>query len=150
MAVLAGNMGGDDENLVTIQAGLLYESRAFTAASSTRNPVAEFAGIFSDEGTVMPVWLIRRVDSGYIYIVEHHGQYKIGKTTRTKQRMLAAQIRLPNMHLIGFKPFWGMSHHERRLHTGFVRSWYLASGIDLTAMTTLAIILEPDSKLYEG
>ncbi len=28
------------------------------------------------------------------------------------------------MNLIGFKPFWGMSHHERLLHTGFAFYWY--------------------------
>lgn len=28
------------------------------------------------------------------------------------------------MSLIGFKPFWGVSHHERELHVGFARYWY--------------------------
>lgn len=80
--------------------------------------------IFEGEGTVMPVWQIARVDPGYIYIIEHHGQYKIGKTTRTKQRFKAAKTWLPDMNLIAFKPFWGMSHHERLLHTGFAFYWY--------------------------
>lgn len=80
--------------------------------------------IFSGVGTVMPVWQITRVDPGYIYIIEHHGQYKIGKTTSTKERLKAAKTWLPDMNLIGFKPFWGMSHHERLLHTGFAFYWY--------------------------
>ena len=80
--------------------------------------------IFEGEGTVMPVWKITRVDPGYIYVIEHHGQYKIGKTRRTKERLKAAKTWLPDMNLIGLKPFWGMSHHERLLHTGFAFYWY--------------------------
>lgn len=80
--------------------------------------------IFEGEGTVMPVWQILRVDPGYIYIIEHHGQYKIGKTTRAKGRLKTAKTWLPDMNLVGFKPFWGMSHHERQLHSGFASYWY--------------------------
>lgn len=80
--------------------------------------------IFEGEGTVMPVWKITRVDPGYIYVIEHHGQYKIGKTRRTKERLKAAKTWLPDMNLIGLKPFWGMSHHERLLHKGFAFYWY--------------------------
>lgn len=80
--------------------------------------------IFDKVGTVMPVWQITRVDPGYIYVIEHHGQYKIGKTTSTKERLKAAKTWLPDMNLIGLKPFWGMSHHERLLHTGFAFYWY--------------------------
>ncbi|KQW81878.1 hypothetical protein ASC65_11370 [Brevundimonas sp. Root1279] len=28
------------------------------------------------------------------------------------------------MKLVGFKPFWGMSYHERLLHTGLAQFWY--------------------------
>ncbi len=80
--------------------------------------------IFRDVGTVMTVWLVRRNDPGFIYILESHGRYKIGKTTSAKDRLKAAKTWLPDMTLIGFKPFWGMSHHERLLHTGFARYWY--------------------------
>jgi len=80
--------------------------------------------IFEKEGTVMPVWGITRVDPGYIYVIEHHGQYKIGRTSRAKGRIRAAQTWLPDMNLVGFKPFWGISHHERLLHIGFANYWY--------------------------
>jgi hypothetical protein len=80
--------------------------------------------VFKGVGTVMPVWQVRRVDPGYIYIFESNGRYKIGKTKSTKDRLKAAKTWLPDMSLIGFKPFWGISHHERLLHTGFVRYWY--------------------------
>jgi hypothetical protein len=80
--------------------------------------------IFKGVGTVMPVWNVHRVDPGYIYVFESNGRYKIGKTKRTKERLKAAKTWLPDMILIGFKPFWGMSHHERLLHTGFANYWY--------------------------
>ena len=80
--------------------------------------------IFQDEGTVMPVWQVRRVDPGYIYIIESGGLFKIGKTKSTEKRLKAAKTWLPDMNLVGFKPFWGMSHHERCLQTGFARYWY--------------------------
>lgn len=86
--------------------------------------------IFKDVGTVMPVWQIRRVDPGYLYIIENHGRYKIGKTTRAEKRLRAAKTWLPDMTLIGFKPFWGVSHHERRLHAGFASYWYSREWFD--------------------
>jgi len=43
---------------------------------------------------------------------------------RTEGRLMAAKTWLPDMTLIGFKPFWGISHHERQLHTGFASYWY--------------------------
>lgn len=80
--------------------------------------------IFDATEKIMPVWGIARVDPGYIYIVESQGRYKIGKTKRTHNRLRAARTWLPDMTLVGFKPFWGVSHHERLLHTGFASYWY--------------------------
>jgi hypothetical protein len=80
--------------------------------------------IFDATEKVMPVWGIHRVDPGFIYIIESNGRYKIGKTKRTKHRLKAAKTWLPDMTLIGFKPFWGVSHHERCIHSGFARYWY--------------------------
>lgn len=80
--------------------------------------------IFNAKEKVMPVWGIHRVDPGFIYVIESNGRYKIGKTRRTKERLRAAKTWLPDMTLIGLKPFWGVSHHERMLHTGFARYWY--------------------------
>lgn len=80
--------------------------------------------IFKDTGTMMPIWNVQRVDPGYIYIFENNGRYKIGKTKRTRDRLKAARTWLPDMTLMGFKPFWGVSRHERLLHTGFANYWY--------------------------
>lgn len=86
--------------------------------------------IFKDVGTVMPVWQIHRVDPGFIYIIESQGRYKIGKAKRAENRLKAARTWLPDMTLVGFKPFWGVSHHERELHAGFARYWYAREWFD--------------------
>lgn len=88
--------------------------------------------VFDGEGTVMPVWAIRRVDPGFLYIIENYGKYKIGKTVRTKDRIRAAKTWLPDMRLVAFKPFWGMSHHERLLHIGFANYSYAGEWYDFT------------------
>lgn len=95
-----------------------------TQGGAVRSERARDIMIFEGAGTVMPVWQIPRIEPGFIYIIEHHGLYKIGKTTRAKERLKAAKTWLPDMNLLGFKPFWGMSHHERLLHVGFAYYWY--------------------------
>ena len=80
--------------------------------------------IFKDAGTTMPIWGIGRVDPGYLYLIEDHGRLKLGKTKSAKERLKAAKTWLPDMKLVAFKPFWGITHHERLLHTALVSQWY--------------------------
>ncbi len=40
--------------------------------------------IFSNAGTTMPIWQIRRVDPGYLYVFEDKGRFKIGKLERRR------------------------------------------------------------------
>lgn len=63
-------------------------------------------------------------DPGYIYIVEDRGRYKIGKSKDDTARLKAAKTWLPDMTVLGVKPFWNISELERRLHTGFCQGWY--------------------------
>ncbi|MBA4226430.1 MAG: hypothetical protein C0456_07330 [Hyphomonas sp.] len=79
---------------------------------------------FNDIGGIIPVWQLHRVDPGFVYIIESHGKYKIGKSKHAVHRLRAAKTWLPDMKLIGFKPFWGGSHHERMMHVGFANYWY--------------------------
>ena len=80
--------------------------------------------IFENAGTVMPVWRIHRVDPGYLYIIQSHSMYKIGKTVHSTARLRAARTWLPDMEVVGIKPFWQVSYPERALHAGFARHWY--------------------------
>jgi hypothetical protein len=87
--------------------------------------------IFRNAGTIMPVWQVRRVDPGYLYVIEDKGRVKIGRTRSTKERLKAAKTWLPDMQLIGFKPFWSISDKERLLHVGLSRFWYAGEWFSL-------------------
>lgn len=63
-------------------------------------------------------------DPGYIYIIESNDRFKIGRTKSREQRFRAAKTWLPDMKLIGIKPFWNVRSVERCLHEGFARCWY--------------------------
>lgn len=98
--------------------------------------------IFKNVGTVMPIWNLHRVDPGYIYIIENQGKYKIGKSKRAQRRLGAARTWLPDMRLIGQKPFWGMSHHERCLHVGFASFWYSGEWFDFAGADVRDLLLD--------
>ena len=74
--------------------------------------------------SIIPLWGIPRVDAGYIYIIEVDGRLKIGKSKHKATRIRAAKTWLPNMKLVGVKPFWLISEFEKSLHIGLAQWWY--------------------------
>jgi len=72
----------------------------------------------------VPVWQIPRLDPGYIYIIQAAGRLKIGKSKNRESRIRNAKTWLPDMTLIGAKPFWNMSNLEKELHEGLAQWWY--------------------------
>jgi T5orf172 domain len=85
---------------------------------------------------------VPRTDAGYIYIVEDRNKFKIGKSTNPSTRLKAARTWLPDIKLIGCKPFWNISKIERSLHTAFSRSWYTGEWIDFESDDDKHILLE--------
>lgn len=67
---------------------------------------------------------VPRNNPGYIYIIEDRDKFKIGRTKNKIGRIRAAKTWLPEMNLIGIKPFWNIREIERQLHEGFSRCWY--------------------------
>lgn len=63
-------------------------------------------------------------DPGLIYLVQSGVRFKIGKTRSAKGRLAAAKTWLPDIKVVGVKPFWNASWVERCLHEGFSRCWY--------------------------
>ena len=47
--------------------------------------------IFRNTGIIMPIWQVRRVDPGFLYVIEDKARFKIGKTRSTKERLKAAK-----------------------------------------------------------
>tara|TARA_X000001316_G_C910523_1_gene25970 strand:- start:129 stop:599 length:471 start_codon:yes stop_codon:yes gene_type:complete len=67
---------------------------------------------------------VKPIDPGYIYIFENDGKYKIGKSINPAARIKTAKTWLPDMNVVGIKPFWNVSRIERLLHVGMSISWY--------------------------
>lgn len=67
---------------------------------------------------------VQAEDPGYIYVIENMGRYKIGRSGNPKARIQAAKTWLPDMKLIGIKPFWNVIEKEKLLHVGFAFCWY--------------------------
>jgi len=71
-----------------------------------------------------PVYGVRLIDPGYIYMIEDRGRFKMGRTIDREARLRAAKTWLPDARIIGIKPFWDHRAIEVHLHEGFADSWY--------------------------
>lgn len=74
--------------------------------------------------SVVPVWNIPRANPGYLYIVQANERLKIGKSKDRLSRLRAAKTWLPDMMLVGVKPFWLVDRFEKDLHEGLAQWWY--------------------------
>ncbi len=73
----------------------------------------------------LAVFGVRRQDPGWLYMIKNGDLLKIGKTTNPARRLYRdAKTWLPDMELIGVKPFWDYSRRERELHCGVANFWY--------------------------
>lgn len=77
-----------------------------------------------DDVSVVPVWKIPRINPGYLYIIQADERLKIGRSKDRRSRIRAAKTWLPDMTVIGIKPFWMVDHFEKDLHTGLAQWWY--------------------------
>ena len=76
------------------------------------------------EVSQVPVWQIPRLNPGFIYIIQAGGRLKIGKSKHRDSRLKDARTWLPDMSLIGAKPFWNVDVLEKDLHEGLAQWWY--------------------------
>jgi hypothetical protein len=51
-------------------------------------------------------------------------RFKIGRTKSARRRLAEAKTWLPDIKVVGIKPFWNFCWVERCLHEGFSRCWY--------------------------
>ena len=71
----------------------------------------------------LTVFGVVRSDPGSLYILEHGRCFKIGKTGNPERRMREARTWIPDIRIVGIKPFWGISDLERLLHCGLAQFW---------------------------
>jgi hypothetical protein len=69
-------------------------------------------------------FFIEAKEPGYVYIIENAGKFKIGSSKPGRNRLRAAQTWLPDMMILGVKPFWDYKEKERLLHVGCADCWY--------------------------
>ncbi len=73
----------------------------------------------------LDIFGVARLDPGWLYIVKNGPLFKIGKSINPTRRLLRdARTWLPDLELIGVKPFWKISALERQLHSGLANYWY--------------------------
>jgi hypothetical protein len=73
----------------------------------------------------LKIFGVPRLDPGWLYIVKNGDLFKVGKTTNPKRRLLRdAKTWLPDLELVGVKPFWNISALERELHSGVANFWH--------------------------
>lgn len=64
-------------------------------------------------------------DPGWIYVIKNRELYKIGKSSNPVRRILRdAKTWLPDLDVIGIKPFWNVTEVERHLHEGLTNFWH--------------------------
>lgn len=79
-----------------------------------------------DEGRGAPYperFGVARRNPGYLYIFEHGSRFKIGKTSSPMGRLKEARTWIPDVKVIGIKPFWNIARLERLLHSGLASFW---------------------------
>jgi len=64
-------------------------------------------------------------DPGWIYVVKNGDLFKVGKSKNPNRRIFSeARTWLPDLDVIGTKPFWNISVTERLIHEGLSLFWY--------------------------
>lgn len=71
----------------------------------------------------LDIFGVHRSDPGWLYIFKNDNRFKVGKTTNPKRRLLAAKTWLPDVEIVGIKPFWNISELERELLAGLAQFW---------------------------
>ncbi len=67
---------------------------------------------------------------GFVYIIEHQKRFKIGRSKSRDSRLREAKTWLPDMNVIGVKPFWNACDAERCIHIGMASCWYKGEWYD--------------------
>jgi hypothetical protein len=73
----------------------------------------------------LAIFGVQRESPGWLYLIRNGDLFKVGKTRNPKRRLFRdAKTWLPDMELIGVKPFWNYSRLERELQCGLANYWH--------------------------
>ena len=74
---------------------------------------------------------VDRRNPGWLYLVENGRLLKIGKSRNPRKRLRDAKTWLPDMKILGVKPFWSYSNLEASLQIGLSRYWVGGEWFDI-------------------
>jgi hypothetical protein len=92
---------------------------------------------------------VSKRDPGWIYVLEHRGRLKIGKTKKPQKRLRDARTWMPELHIVGVKPFWNHSELERDLHTGLAQFWHCQEWFDFNGDEFEEVFKEGFREFYD-
>ena len=69
-------------------------------------------------------------DPGYIYLLKDRDRYKVGRTQSPEFRLRVARTWIPDIEVIGMKPFWFHSELESYVHVGLAMFSYKGEWFD--------------------
>ena len=69
-------------------------------------------------------------DPGYIYLLKDRGRYKIGRTKSPTHRLRVARTWIPDIEVLGMKPFWFHTEFEAYMHVGLAMFAYKGEWFD--------------------
>ncbi len=73
----------------------------------------------------LDIFGVPRRDPGWVYIIRTGELLKVGKTKNPRRRLFGeAKTWLPELEIIGVKPFWNFGYVERMLHEGLAQFWH--------------------------
>ena len=93
---------------------------------------------------------MKAIDPGWVYMIASGKLIKIGKTNNPNRRLgNEAKTWLPDIQIIGVKPFWNMSFVERSLHIALVRYWYRGEWYNISDTDDYELIVGGFKNFYE-
>ena len=66
---------------------------------------------------------VQPIDPGFIYVIQHTEMLKIGRSINPRKRIKEAKTWIPDMRIIGIKPFWNHREKENSIHIGLAQFW---------------------------
>jgi T5orf172 domain len=97
----------------------------------------------------LDIFGVARRDPGWIYIFKNEGLLKVGKTTDYKRRIREARTWLPDVEILGVKPFWNVSAIERTLHEGCASFWHAGEWFKIGDTNDYELLIEGFQEFYD-
>jgi hypothetical protein len=107
----------------------------------------------ADQSTFRPnldIFGVPRRDPGWIYIIKSGELLKVGKTKNPKRRIFSeARTWLPDLEVVGIKPFWNVGYIERTLQAGCSQYWHAGEWFLIQDKDDYATIIEGFREFYD-